>query len=380
MDVTRIPKIELHLHLDGAVPPETMWRMAQEKHVSLPVDTLDEFYAWLVKTADCHDVNTYLARFELPLQLMQDAPGITRITCDVLTTLARQGHIYDELRFAPQLHTRAGLRQPDAPEAGLEESPAPETSSPVAETPPAETVAPYQTIRLGLLNGPTGMGAAKLLADSDAAFAQAEEGTYDTTEGTFFHYELTLGSDPPTDIVPKLNNGELDIAAVPTNLAATLYNKAGSIRLLALNTLGVLHILENGDTVHSMADLAGKTIYSINQGTNTEYVLNYLLEESGLTPGEDVTIEWKTSEEVTALMASGGIDLCMLPVPAATSVMMQNADVRDAIDLNDVWQKMGAAGTFTMGCVVARSDFVEEHPEAAARGAPRRIRPQTRFI
>ena len=80
MDVTRIPKIELHLHLDGAVPPETMWRMAQEKHVSLPVDTLDEFYAWLVKTADCRDVNTYLARFELPLQLMQDAPGITRIT------------------------------------------------------------------------------------------------------------------------------------------------------------------------------------------------------------------------------------------------------------------------------------------------------------
>ncbi len=244
-----------------------------------------------------------------------------------------------------------GLAAGCAPKAGPEESPAPETSSPVAETPPAETVAPYQTIRLGLLNGPTGMGAAKLLSDSDAG-------------ETVNHYEYAIGSDPSTDIVPKLNNGELDIAAVPTNLAATLYNKAGSIRLLALNTLGVLHILENGDTVHSMADLAGKTIYSINQGTNTEYVLNYLLEESGLTPGEDVTIEWKTSEEVTALMASGGIDLCMLPVPAATSVMMQNADVRDAIDLNDVWQDVGAAGTFTMGCVVARSDFVEEHPEA----------------
>ena len=240
-----------------------------------------------------------------------------------------------------------GLAAGCAPKAGPEESPAPETSSPVAETPPAETVAPYQTIRLGLLNGPTGMGAAKLLSDSDAG-------------ETVNHYEYAIGSDPSTDIVPKLNNGELDIAAVPTNLAATLYNKAGSIRLLALNTLGVLHILENGDTVHSMADLAGKTIYSINQGTNTEYVLNYLLEESGLTPGEDVTIEWKTSEEVTALMASGGIDLCMLPVPAATSVMMQNADVRDAIDLNDVWQEVGAAGT----CVVARSDFVEEHPEA----------------
>ena len=247
-----------------------------------------------------------------------------------------------------------GLAAGCAPKAGPEESPAPETTPPAAEStaPVAESpTAAGVEIRLGLLNGPTGMGAAKLLADSDAG-------------ETVNHYEYAIGSDPSTDIVPKLNNGELDIAAVPTNLAATLYNKAGSIRLLALNTLGVLHILENGDTVHSMADLAGKTIYSINQGTNTEYVLNYLLEESGLTPGEDVTIEWKTSEEVTALMASGGIDLCMLPVPAATSVMMQNADVRDAIDLNDVWQDVGAAGTFTMGCVVARSDFVEEHPEA----------------
>lgn len=119
MDVTQIPKIELHLHLDGAVPPETMWQMAQEKHAALPVDTLDAFYAWLAKTADCRDVNTYLARFELPLQLMQDAPSITRITRDVLTTLARQGHVYDEIRFAPQLHTRAGLRQQDAIEAVL---------------------------------------------------------------------------------------------------------------------------------------------------------------------------------------------------------------------------------------------------------------------
>lgn len=216
-----------------------------------------------------------------------------------------------------------------------------ESTAPVAESPTAAGV----EIRLGLLNGPTGMGAAKLLADSDAG-------------ETVNHYEYAIGSDPSTDIVPKLNNGELDIAAVPTNLAATLYNKAGSIRLLALNTLGVLHILENGDTVHSMADLAGKTIYSINQGTNTEYVLNYLLEESGLTPGEDVTIEWKTSEEVTALMASGRIDLCMLPVPAATSVMMQNADVRDAIDLNDVWQDVGAS----------------RHLYHGLRGGPERLR------
>ena len=106
MELTQIPKIELHLHLDGAVPPETMWRMAQEKGLALPADTLEDFRTWLVRTADCRDVNTYLARFELPLQLMQDAPSIERITFDVLSTLARQGHVYDEVRFAPQLHTR----------------------------------------------------------------------------------------------------------------------------------------------------------------------------------------------------------------------------------------------------------------------------------
>ncbi len=244
-----------------------------------------------------------------------------------------------------------GLAAGCAPKAGPEESPAPETSSPVAETPPAETVAPYQTIRLGLLNGPTGMGAAKLLSDSDAG-------------ETVNHYEYAIGSDPSTDIVPKLNNGELDIAAVPTNLAATLYNKAGSIRLLALNTLGVLHILENGDTVHSMADLAGKTIYSINQGTNTG--VRAQLSAGGERPhprrGRDNRVEDQRGGHGPHGLRR--IDLCMLPVPAATSVMMQNADVRDAIDLNDVWQEVGAAGTFTMGCVVARSDFVEEHPEA----------------
>ena len=119
MDLTGIPKIELHLHLDGAIPPQTMWRMAQDAQITLPAHTPEEFKAWLIETADCRDVNAYLARFELPLQLMQDKASLTRITREVLTTLASQGHLYDEIRFAPQLHTRAGLRQQDAIEAVL---------------------------------------------------------------------------------------------------------------------------------------------------------------------------------------------------------------------------------------------------------------------
>ncbi len=240
---------------------------------------------------------------------------------------------------------------------GPKEAPETETTPPAVETTPAavESQAPESelgtNINLGLLNGPTGMGAAKLLADNEIG-------------ETVNHYAVTLGSDPANDILPKLNNGELDIAALPTNVAANLYNKTGKVQLLALNTLGVLHILENGDTVNSLADLNGKTLYAINQGTNTEYVLDYLLTQNGLDPDTDVDIQWKTSEEVTSLMASGEIDLCMLPVPAATTVLMQNSDVRDAIDLSDAWTQSGAAGTFTMGCVVVRTEFAQENPQA----------------
>ena len=120
MDFSKLPMIELHLHLDGAIPPETMWDLAHEKGIALPAETLDAFRAWLVETSDCADVNTYLARFELPLQLMQEPEDIVRVTKDVLTTLSKQGHLYGEIRFAPQLHKRNGLSQKQAVEAVLE--------------------------------------------------------------------------------------------------------------------------------------------------------------------------------------------------------------------------------------------------------------------
>lgn len=120
MSVFSIAKIELHLHLDGAVPPQTMWALAKEKNVPLPADTLEEFEEYLVRSADCRDVNEYLKRFELPLQLLQDKKSLALVTRELIGVLAGQGHIYDEIRFAPQLHCREGLTQRDAIEAVLE--------------------------------------------------------------------------------------------------------------------------------------------------------------------------------------------------------------------------------------------------------------------
>ena len=201
-----------------------------------------------------------------------------------------------------------------------------------------------------VLSGPTGVGAAKLMADNEAAES------YD---------KVTASSTVEADnqaVSSALINGDVDIAAVATNVAANLYNQSeGAIQVLAVNTLGVLYILEKGDTVTSMADLAGKTVYATGEGANPEYVLNYLLTENGVDPA-DVDIQWMTAQEVTAQMVSSEDGICMLPVPAATALMIQDSGVRQALSLTDEWSAV-SDGELAMGCIVARTDYIEENPQ-----------------
>lgn len=206
-------------------------------------------------------------------------------------------------------------------------------------------------INMAVLSGPTGIGAVKLMERNDNG-------------ETVNHYNFTVATDNSA-VVAGLANGDYDIAAVATNVAANLYNQtSGGMQICALNTYGVLYILENGDTIQSMADLAGKTIYATGQGANPEYVLNYLLTQNGLTPGEDVTVEYMDSNLLMTEMAAGTYEVCMLPVPAVTSVLMQNSDVRTALDLTEEWNKVTDEGVLTMGCVVVRTEFAQENPEA----------------
>lgn len=114
------PKIDLHLHLDGSMLPETAWELAYERGIPMPAGTLEEFRTFLVVTADCRSVNEYLKRFEMPLSILQDKASLTRVTRELIELLAAQGLAYAEIRFAPQLHTREGLAQRDAVEAVLE--------------------------------------------------------------------------------------------------------------------------------------------------------------------------------------------------------------------------------------------------------------------
>ena len=206
------------------------------------------------------------------------------------------------------------------------------------------------TIHLGGLTGPTSMGLVKLLAD-------AREGKSSNT------YEFTL-SGSADEVTPKLINGELDVAAVPANLASVIYNNTGGkIKLLAINTLGVLYIVENGDTISNLADLGGKTIYATGRGSIPEYVLNYLLAENGLDPGKDVNIEWKTEPtEVVSLMVQNQGSIAMMPQPYVTVAQGAIENLRIAVDLTKQWDALGNGSMLLTGVLVVRSDFAERYP------------------
>ena len=231
--------------------------------------------------------------------------------------------------------------------------PSEEPSAEPAETP--DCVEPGE-IRLAVLSGPTGVGAAKLLDNIDNNGAALSCGPY----------AFNIYTDN-SELVAGLSNGEIDIATMASNVAVNLYNKTdGGVKIIAVGTLGVLHILEGsgGTSISSVEDLRGKTIYSAGQGANPEYILRYLLQESGLEVGTDVEIVFADATEISAKLLSGDIEYAMLPVPAATAAIAKSeGQVRAAIDVTEAWDALKTGSQVIMTAVVARTEFLETYPD-----------------
>lgn len=236
----------------------------------------------------------------------------------------------------------------------------------VSENEPADDAAQSETqqvqpteVRIGALKGPTGMGLAGMMGEAPSGVSDA----------CTYTYELAGSAD---ELTPMLIQGDLDMCMVPANLAAVLYQKTeGAVQVLAVNTLGVLDIVCADDSVQSVEDLAGKTIVSAGKGSTPEYALRYLLENNGIDPDTDVTIEWKSEHaECLAALEADPTIVAMLPQPFATSALSKVDGARIALDLNDVWnetaQANGGDAQLITGVVVARTEFVQEHPEAVA--------------
>lgn len=235
-----------------------------------------------------------------------------------------------------------------SPSAAPSLTPAPSNAAQSAK--PADSVKPKGKLRIGALKGPTGMGMAPLMEQAAAGTTAAD-------------YEFTL-LDSPDDMTAKIVNGELDAAAVPTNLALTLYNKTGgAIQLAAVNTLGVLFVLEKGDTIHSVADLKGKTVYTSGKGATQDFAFRYILKMNGLDPDKDVTLDYKLQQaELAAAAASGDAPVALLPQPHVTTAMMKNPSLRIALDVTKEWEAVaGGAGKLAMGCLVVQKKTLEAH-------------------
>ena len=228
-----------------------------------------------------------------------------------------------------------------------------ESSAP-AETPKA--VEPVD-VNVAALKGPTSMGMVQMMKEND-------EGKITSNN---YKFQILSAVD---EVTPKIVKGEVDIAAVPANLSSVLYNKMEkNLQVLAINTLGVLYICETGDSIHSVADLKGKTIYASGKGATPEYVLNYILEKNGLQVGTDVTIEWKSEHaECVQALAQDPNAIAMLPQPFVTAASAKNDKIHSALDLTKEWDAIQAneknKSSLITGVVVARKDFVEAHPEA----------------
>ncbi|MDF2907376.1 MAG: hypothetical protein K0R34_2697 [Herbinix sp.] len=229
------------------------------------------------------------------------------------------------------------------------------TMAPAQETTPVPTEEPVvkMDIRIAALKGPTAIGMVKLMEDTEVGSAAN-------------NYKFTIAGTAD-EISVGLVKGDIDIAALPCNLASVLYNKTkGEIKLAGINTLGVLYIVETGDSITKVEDLKGKTIYTTGLGTTPQYTLNYLLTAHGIDPEKDVTIEYKTeATEVAALLSEADNAIAMLPQPYVTTVMMNNDKVKIALDVAKEWEAISKDGSSVVtGVVVVRREFLENNKEA----------------
>lgn len=210
-----------------------------------------------------------------------------------------------------------------------------------------------KTVNICVLAGPTGVGAAGLMERSSAGKAEQP-------------YRITVAS-APDEAAAKLSGGEADLAAIATNLAAKLYRKTdGGIRIIAVNTLGVLSVLDNtGAQITSLADLKGRSIVTTGQGANPQFILEYLLRKNGLDPQTDVQIlYYADGSALPAVWATEPEAVIVAPCPVSTSILMKYKDAQKVLDLTQEWEKCSPDSALMMGCIVARTAFCEEHPQA----------------
>ncbi len=198
------------------------------------------------------------------------------------------------------------------------------------------------------LNGTTGFGMAHLMKESSLG-------------NTANKYEFTVETDPSL-VMAGLINGTYDIAALPTNAAANLYNKSnGKVQVIAINTLGVLYLVTNNIDVNSMSELEGKTIYCPAQ--NPTFITNYIIDKNGIK--DKITVDsstYATAEALRTAVIAGTVDYAVLPEPMVTIATNANTNLKKTLDFTEEWNKISNGEQLVQGCVVVRKEFANQYP------------------
>ncbi|QEK13358.1 ABC transporter substrate-binding protein [Crassaminicella thermophila] len=208
-----------------------------------------------------------------------------------------------------------------------------------------------EIVKIAGLKGPTSIGMIKMFEEKPS-LGENFDSVYEVAQN-------------PDILVSKLLSKEVTFAALPTNVAAKLYNKGAGYKLAAINTWGVLYVMTQGEEIHNWEDLRGKNINSIAKGSNPDVIFRYLLEKNGLNPDKDVTLDYTLGHvELAQAMAAKKVNIALLPEPFVTMVSMKNKDAKIAMNIQDEWKNtLGGKALIPQGCIVVREDFAQKHPE-----------------
>lgn len=210
-------------------------------------------------------------------------------------------------------------------------------------------------VNVGLIMGPPSMGLGWLIHEN-------EEGN------TFNHYNFDVAGVDYSAVSASLNQGDYDIATVPSNVAAILYNNPDmkeKVKVISIGNLGLLYVLTTDPTISTMEDLKGRTVYSIGEGGPPEYTFEYLLDQYDLADAVNFSFR-ATPFEVLNLLQEEPNSIALLPQPFVEVAKMLVPDLRVAINVTDAWDALntdsGAQSVTTV--TVVRTAFLEEHEQA----------------
>lgn len=210
---------------------------------------------------------------------------------------------------------------------------------------------PSGKVKVACLQGPTAIGMIKMLD---------EKPSLGTNNGVEYQVLKT-----PDLLLSKLLSKEVDIATVPTNLAAKVYNKGVDYKLAGMNTWGVLYLVGTEKGIKTWSDLKGKTIYSVGKGTTPDIIARYILEKNKLDYEKDVKFDYTVAQvELAQMVAGGKVGLALLPEPFVTVAMMKNKEVKIIFDVQDEWLKLSdGKAAFAQTCLVVKGELARNNPE-----------------